>query len=862
MGFLLPDETWDDFGTSSTFVKKLYADGIVQAVDGRFYIYGVVPNARILDAKTDNQTLSAASYLHDAVQGLSDLANPSITKRRRSSKISYRSFHILTVNIPVRYKSTNHRFEKLYRWQESNYENQIVYERITLFGTQLYRSIAAGEKHESLLDALRDNVERLGQILVSNEVLRTEVERDANIIKSIFRSAGLLTPTAEQMRQVEGWWALGQEPAAPALNCPEHLHMCATNKAAREIQKLIKDDTFDCAKSNIAGSYPITFATVGKFDMGVMDVLNDRMLWGVDLINSRARAISIKGFVEPPTVTRKELNNNAKKYREDINERYKNGKIDKASQTEMLATLEDTEAAYDLQSQPATLIDTSIVVGFDGIIEDPLQFLKGSLVELRAMSNRQHLAWQDCQIGSPVVSSVLRHDLPTQTVAYAGLNNLSYIESKEGALLGFTELDRQPVYIYPREAQEDNRLPILLVAGNTGSGKSMILNFLATQFSKMTTSSQEMTPVVLIDYKQDSDFSEGVLSQGGQVKSLDDISSSDGVLDPIKCIRDKGIASEFAAQMLMSLWSLTDDNKASDTIMKSINISGALKYGVEHGATCTGQALIMALQASQLDNVDFTVDNDFITEILTLRNNNKKFRLICGTDANSKPLSISDGMTLLKSGKTTINTLPDGSLNLSQRVDQWVMRMSVFGVFNALIGRDGVVFLDEAWMFLKGKDTAQMIDEIARLARSQRVFFVMASQKMQEFVDANLMGAVSKGIILPLDNVPKYKGEHKLPGEADLALSLFEYETKDKVLPRITAGQTREGSKEPNPRSLYALRDPNTREVLRGSVPLYFDASGGVVPCEVVLPPNYLKLISTSSLDVDARTRANRRKQK
>jgi hypothetical protein len=612
---------------------------------------------------------------------------------------------------------------------------------------------------------------------------------------------------------------------------------------------MLKNETFDCEKTAINNVYPITFAAVSGFDLGISDATEHRALWADQLIRNGARAISIRGFIEPASVTRKELRVNVKKYRADVEEKFTRGELDDAEQQEVLALMKDTEDVYASTSQPATIVDTTTTVAFDGMIPDVSKMMKGSSVQIKSLANRQHLAWEEMQIASPVIANPLKSDIPAQTLACSAINNLSYSMSDKGALLGFTEHDRQPVYIYPRDAQESDELPILLLAGATRSGKSLLAMLLMSQFSMMKTPKGEYTPSIIIDYKKSSDFSDGILSLGGQVRSLDDIASSDGVLDPIRCMKDKKVAGQFAANIIMDIFNLNES--------KQVDVMSAINYGIEHGATCTGQAIQIALKASQIDNKNFSVDVSLVKEIIKLQKASNLFKIIFGTNPNAESLSITEGLTLIKSGEISIPSIPEsGELNVFQKIGQWVMRMTVFGSFSAGIQRDSVIFLDEAWMFLRGKDTQMLIDEIARLAASQRVFFIMASQRMQEFVEANLMGAVSKGIVLSLPNDPSYaKDGKKTKGQAELALSLFGYEKTDKAVSRLVLSRTREGSNEPNFASVHALRDPITKKNIRGSVPLFFDKNGSAFFTEVRIPSNFLQLISTSSIDVDNRNK-------
>jgi hypothetical protein len=69
---------------------------------------------------------------------------------------------------------------------------------------------------------------------------------------------------------------------------------------------------------------------------------------------------------------------------------------------------------------------------------------------------------------------------------------------------------------------------------------------------------------------------------------------------------------------------------------------------------------------------------------------------------------------------------PDGVVVRGQRlrVAAGLVRMMLRGATMALAGRDGIVCLDEAWVFLGAGKTE--VDRLARLAGSQRVSPMLA----------------------------------------------------------------------------------------------------------------------------------------
>src|SRR5699024_847172 len=160
----------------------------------------------------------------------------------------------------------------------------------------------------------------------------------------------------------------------------------------------------------------------------------------------------------------------------------------KDEQGQMLGELESINAMYGTGRGPSTLVDTSIVVSFGQAVEDMEDILgAGSPIRLNPMTNRQPAGLAETWPCSNVRANPHLQDLPTTTLAYLGLVAPSRVgdRPKNGAaLVGFNERDRQPAWFDPRAAYEADLPPLYLVAGASGSGKSLLMLHLADQFAR------------------------------------------------------------------------------------------------------------------------------------------------------------------------------------------------------------------------------------------------------------------------------------------------------------------------------------------------------------------------------------------
>jgi hypothetical protein len=282
---------------------------------------------------------------------------------------------------------------------------------------------------------------------------------------------------------------------------------------------------------------------VRDFEIGYPDATSHEAQWASSLIESGAVCVSIRGKLEPASVTRSELRRGKKKFTDDVNERYQQNKMARGEQEELLGELDELERYY-ATGGPATLMECSTVVVSSGVQGrngyDMSEFAPDSSLVISTMVSRQNSALAETWLASPVRANPYLHDLPTITLAASGLAGLSTVGDRDGALLGFTETDRQPAYMSPTAAADEDSLPIAVVVGQSGSGKSVTMLYVADQFAKIINSRGERTPVIIIDPKMGSDHSAVVEAAGGSVASLDDLLSSDGVFDPLRFSKLRG----------------------------------------------------------------------------------------------------------------------------------------------------------------------------------------------------------------------------------------------------------------------------------------------------------------------------------
>lgn len=803
--------------------RKPLPNGLVPGIDGSMWLYRLAPLSNIVDAKSIAAAVRAGDPLHNVIQEIGAMVGGR-APNRRMAKGEYRQIHMLLTNVPTWFRAKPG--TKTEEYLNRMFSDQMTIERRLLVGVKLKATTGDGTA-AGFWDSFAETLVHGGSPI-------SDYDSDVAEFDAIFSRAAFTVPTNKDFAVANSWWNHGSYADTPVLPHDEHLHFFRRLGAVREAEG---NGLESCAKwPTIASESAITFASVQDFDLGYTDVADSNALWIPRLLDAGTRVVSIRALIEPAKITRQELRAQRKRYRNDIAEAAAKNKEGRAEQDEREAELDQLESSYARDEASATLVDTSIVIGVDGVLDDVSQ-VAPSTVLLNPMVNRQAQAWHETMICSSIRANPHLHDLPATTIAYSGLPALTSVGDADGALLGFTERDRQPVYLSPTAASAGDASPIMLCSAATGAGKTMLLLWLATQHAMLGR------PVVIIDPKQDSDHSTVVEMTGGQVASFDDIVKSDGALDPLRFSHSKQAGIQLAASMLSNVnpWGSVSIRQQHET-----DVADAIRYGVmERGATATGEALKYAVQ-------DGEIAAEVVAPVFKMAASYPMFRATFGVNPGTEALTVASGITLFKVGQTQFQrpsraeqaNMADASPLV--RISVNAIYMMVRGSMSALSGRGGVLHIDESWMVERAAPDA--LEEIGRLARSQNVLPVLYTQTPTGPVNLGLKGYMSRGLI----------GHVSDRKEAEAGLDIFDANTPA-LLRRVTASEFSTDSNSNgalNWDSLKAMRNADTRQVERGSVFLHSDLRGRIAPVEIMLPAEFLRLASTTPDDVRRRREA------
>lgn len=452
-----------------TTLRSRLRDGRLMGTDGSVWLYRAVPMSPVVDAKSPSDALVASESLLGAYEELASMTSFQMA-RRSMARGSYRQTHMLLVNVPKLFEPD--RAHPIAEYLRKNFGGIAADRRVLLFGVRLVDKVGGGS------GGMKAAIDSVVETLVAGNTPLSDYDEDFARVSAAMDRAGLIEASTDDIRLANAWWNHGDHPDTPMLVHADHLHFFNSAEAVTIADKVGVTQCHTWDEAGVPGQNAVSFASVQDLDLPFIDPSSPAAAWVSDLVELGALVVSVRGNVEPGEITRQELRRQRKRYIDDITERAKSGKMERAEQQEMLGMLEGVEAMYATGGTPApTLAGTSIVIGFDGQVGDLSQLVPShSPAKLSLMAFRQPGALAETMLCSNMRANPNLHDLPIQTIACSGMPSLNLVGDDEGAMIGFTERDRQPAYVSPTAASTADGLPMMLVAGATGSGKALSLD--------------------------------------------------------------------------------------------------------------------------------------------------------------------------------------------------------------------------------------------------------------------------------------------------------------------------------------------------------------------------------------------------
>jgi hypothetical protein len=478
-----------------TMLSKRYSDGRSVGVDGSIWLYRAAPMGPIADAASISKRVESFQPIMSFYEEIERATSIGGLGRRKTSKGQYRDTHMLMVNV-------NRKFgyglppEDMVNYLRKEWDRRIVPQRFVLLGVRLRARSGSTEKNGGIKASVRSFVESI----IEGSTPIEEYDEDAKRVGAMFDRSGFRNATDEEFGLADSWWSQGGSPDTVNLAHSDHMHVFTKDTAVAQADRFGKDNCEEWPDS-FDGHSIVTFGALESMKFDFIEPQNGFAQWAEPLLSDGVSAISIRAKIEPQTITRTELRQQRKSYERDLNEAAAAGKMDRQEVDEKLGLLTSVENVYATNSGSPTLTDTSIVIAFDGLVEDLDRIAGGaSAAVIRKVPFRQQQLLAETMLCSSVMGNPSRHDMPAQTVAASGIQALSVVGDKDGAIIGFTLRDDQIARFSPTAASLADGAPLSLTPGSTGSGKSMTMLWKAFLYDMLPVPGkpgQKITQVII-----------------------------------------------------------------------------------------------------------------------------------------------------------------------------------------------------------------------------------------------------------------------------------------------------------------------------------------------------------------------------
>lgn len=410
------------------------------------------------------------------------------------------------------------------------------------------------------------------------------------------------------------------------------------------------------------------------------------------------------------------------------------------------------------------------------------------------------------------------HYVGIGVVAEAGMTSMSELGDKKGAHMGYVLPDETPCRLDFGAASAENMPPMMLVAGQPGSGKTVVSQALLHQASVAGVNAIFVNP-------KGADTLKPLLSSTGGEHVVMGATSTPGSLDPFR-FADTDTAVYTAIGFLDVLIPNMDE-------MKIALIEEGLRS--RENPTCFMDAVQGIKSKEQREELD------------QLRRSNPVLGLCMGTEGGEfrlggkKANEFEQGVLLVEfGGDVQLPTAPTkiSEMSRAERFGVGAVSLLMQAAMQLIVasrrgqkesGTGSFLVIDEAWIMLSSSYLASAyMESLARLGRSLDVTVILATQRVSDVINAGLDEYLSRVMLMKLTSAEEQR----------LGLELLGLEHNDEfsTLLRESGSQR--------------YKDPYTGEMRRvPPVALMKDLSGRVGALKCEFREELLDLYSTNPED-------------
>lgn len=575
--------------------------------------------------------------------------------------------------------------------------------RALLVGVRLRASVGSGYTSTSMVDQAKAVASK---ILMEDVPDRAAYESDRSAMDTIMARYGAKKPTPAETGQLESWYNSGRGPDTTII----------------ERVTSLKVPAYDT----------IEISAIMRFGNPILSAPDAQ--WALEAASHPhgPKVISVRAELEPSQVTRGRARRSQRRVEATMKEEAATGDLEHVEYSQTYQQAQAFEQ-YLVDANEPILTNCSILLArrVRPADETYIDFLRNSYgIEVKALEHRQIRALDEMLPCSSKRANPFLQDISISMIAYAGMNGFSNLGDTRGLYTGLSSPDYTPVYIDPGGAARENKPAAMLVAGDSGSGKSFLCQLLAVQ------SALAGSATIFINPKGHDTLDAMATMVNGSVVKMSALEASPGAFDPFR-YAPPPVAAEIATSHILAALG----GEGGFTQAQELELGSALKRAATTGARCVGDAF------------PFLTDQRIAEQIKQQVEGSSLFALGVGLTP-MPPFGGSSGLTLIEFDRKL--DLPDPSRpatthTRTEKIALAAVRLVTRASLEILmLSRGGMLVVDEAWTFLSYPEGLASLQQLGREGRSLNILPIFATQRVADVVSRDMESYLSRVFCLKL----------------------------------------------------------------------------------------------------------------
>lgn len=582
--------------------------------------------------------------------------------------------------------------------------------RVLMVGVRLRQNSPGSSLNKSTLEQAKSIATRL----LAEDIPDVDAyAADKSTVAAIMSRAGASYMTRDERNQLEAWYNKGNGPDTTLI---EHVNTV----------EVPAHDTFE-------------MSAVMRFNTKTMYAPDSQWLLEAASHQFGPSVISIRAELEPAPVTRNRARKSQRKVMATMEEQAVTGELERAEYQESLQEAQELEN-YIRSTNDPLLTKCSILLArrVRPADETYMDYLYNNYgIAVKPLEHRQMKALDEMLPCSSRRINPFLQDVNIAMLAYSGLNGFSNIGDSKGMYVGVAHPDYTPVYLDTLAASLENKPAAMLVAGDSGSGKSFLCQTLAIQ------AVLEGQTTIFINPKG-FDSLEGMAHfVNGKVVKMSALEDEPGAFDPFRYAPGP-IAAEIATSHILSVLGGPDGLTQEQQLMvgSALKKAGSIVDGQgNYSARCVGDAF------------DFMTDESAKKQIMQQVESSSLFALGIALEPLEK-FSKETGLVLIEFDRKP--ELPDplkpaSTYTRPERIAMASLRLVTRASLEMLsLAGGGVLIVDEAWTFLSSTEGLSALTQLGREGRSLKILPIFATQRVADVLNKDMESYISRVFCLKL----------------------------------------------------------------------------------------------------------------